>query len=168
LFVELGEVARDHDSGVLLTVDELHYVDLATLTALIVGLHRATQLRLPITIAGAGLPSLAAVTGEAKTYAERMFTFPRVGSLPSDLAAEALAVPAADEGVVWDQPALERICEVTACYPYFIQEFGKAAWDLADGFERITTDDVERAIPLAVAQLDDGFFRVRVSRTNDS
>ena len=81
LFVELGEVARDHGTGVLLTIDELHYVAQPTLEAMVMGLHRASQLRLPITIAGAGLPSLATLTGEAKSYAERMFTFPSIGSL---------------------------------------------------------------------------------------
>jgi hypothetical protein len=73
LFVELGEVARDHGTGVLVTIDELHYVSVATLEALVMGLHRASQLRLPMTIAAAGLPNLAALTGEAKSYAERMF-----------------------------------------------------------------------------------------------
>ena len=168
LFVELGELARDHHAGVMLTVDELHYVDLATFSALIVGLHRATQLRLPITVAGAGLPSLATLTGDAKTYAERMFTFPRIGSLDADLALEALTTPARDEGVAWDDGALRLILEVTGCYPYFLQEFGKAAWDVADGPERITADDVRRSIPVAIAELDDGFFRVRAGRTNDT
>ena len=55
LFVELGEVARAHDTGVFITIDELHYVDEDTLAALVVGLHRAAQLRLPVTVAGAGL-----------------------------------------------------------------------------------------------------------------
>jgi hypothetical protein len=168
LFVELGEVARDHGTGVLITIDELHYVDLATLTALVVGLHRAAQLRLPITIAGAGLPSLATLAAEAKTYAERMFTFPRIESLSKDLAAEALTTPARDEAVIWEDGALRRVLEVTQCYPYFLQEFGKAAWDAADGPETITADDVERCLPLAVAELDDGFFRVRTGRTNDT
>lgn len=167
LFVEVGSVARDHGVGVLLTVDELHYVDLPTLTALVVGLHRATQLRLPITVAGAGLPSLATLTGDAKTYAERMFTFPRIGSLTQDLAVEALAVPAADEGVRWDDGALDLVLNVTRCFPYFLQEFGKAAWDTAPGSDVITADDVERSLPLATAELDDGFFRVRAGRTND-
>ena len=54
LFVELGKVADKHDTGIMLTIDELHYVDRPTLTALIVGLHRASQLSLPLTIAGAG------------------------------------------------------------------------------------------------------------------
>src|ERR1019366_7028412 len=102
LFVEMGEVARDHSTGVLITIDELHYVSLSTLEALIMGLHRASQLSLPITIAGAGLPSLATLAGEAKSYAERMFVFPMIGSLPESEAREALVVPAADEHVDWD------------------------------------------------------------------
>ena len=168
VFVELGDVARQHGTGVFITIDELHYVDLPTLTALVVGLHRAAQLRLPITVAGAGLPSLAALTAEAKTYAERMFTFPQIGSLSEELAVEALTAPARDEGVAWDDGALKRVLEVTRCYPYFLQEFGKAAWDVADGPDRITEDDMERCIPLAIAELDDGFFRIRAVRTNDT
>ncbi|HEV2362025.1 MAG TPA: ATP-binding protein [Acidimicrobiales bacterium] len=168
LFVELGEVAREHDSGIFLTLDELHYVDLPTMTALIVGLHRASQLALPITVAGAGLPTLATVIGEAKTYAERMFTFPDIGSLTPEQAREALEAPAADEGVAWAPAALERTLEISGCFPYFLQEFGKAAWDVADGTAVIGADDVERSIPVAVAELDDGFFRVRTGATSDA
>jgi len=167
LFVELGEVARDHGTGVLITIDELHYVKLATLEALVMGLHRATQLALPITVAGAGLPSLATLTGEAKSYAERIFTFPVIGSLTGDQPLEALEVPAADEGVRWAPEALTRVVEVTGGYPYFLQEFGKQAWDVAEGPHLITLDDVERSIPVATAELDDGFFRVRTGRTSD-
>lgn len=167
LFVELGEVARDHHTGLLVTVDEVHYVHRQTLEALIMGLHRATQLVLPITIAGAGLPSLAGLTGEAKSYAERMFTFPAVGSLDDAQSREALEVPARDEGVMWSAGALERVLEVTEGLPYFLQEFGKQAWDAAEGPEEITLDDVERSIPVATAELDDGFFRVRAGRTTN-
>ena len=167
LFVELGEVAADNDTGVLVTIDELHYVTLQTLEALVMGLHRAAQLRLPITIAGAGLPSLATLTGEAKSYAERMFSFPVIGSLAEAQAHEALVVPAQDEEVRWEEAALGRVVEVTKGYPYFLQEFGKQAWDVAEGTEVITADDVERSIPVATAELDDGFFRVRTGRTSD-
>jgi hypothetical protein len=167
LFVELGEVARDHDTGVLITIDELHYVAQQTLEALVMGLHRAAQLSLPITIAGAGLPSLAALTGEAKSYAERMFTFPVIGSLPISEAREALVLPAKDEGVRWEDAALERVVEVTRGYPYFLQEFGKQVWDVAEGPGVITAEDVGRSIPVATAELDDGFFRVRTGRTSD-
>jgi hypothetical protein len=167
LFVEIGEVARDHDTGVLITIDELHYVRLGTLEALVMGLHRATQLALPITVAGAGLPALAALTGEAKSYAERIFTFPVIGSLTGDQLREALQLPAIDEHVRWTDQALDRVVEATRGYPYFLQEFGKQAWDAAAGPELITLDDVERSVPVATAELDDGFFRVRTGRTSN-
>ncbi len=166
LFVEIGTVARDHDTGVLVTIDELHYVSAAVLEALVMGLHRATQLALPITVAGAGLPALAALTGEAKSYAERIFTFPVVGSLSAPDARDALLLPAADEGVTWTGNAVDRVVAATEGYPYFLQEFGKQAWDAADGPETITLDDVERSLPIALAELDDGFFRVRTGRTS--
>ena len=161
LFVEVGKVARDHGTGILLTIDELHYVDRLTLTALIVGLHRASQERLPITVSGAGLPTLTSLTGEAKTYAERMFVMSRTDVLTHDQAAEALATPAESEGVRWEQGAIHRALEVTQCYPYFLQEFGKHAWDAADGPDLITVDDFERSVPLSMAKLDDSFFLVR-------
>ncbi len=112
LFVELGEVARDHQTGVLITIDELHYVRLPVIEALVMGLHRATQLALPIAVAGAGLPALASLTGEAKSYAERIFTFPVIDSLDRDQAVEAIVVPAADEGVAWAPPALDLLLAV--------------------------------------------------------
>lgn len=168
LFVELGEVSRDHATGVLITIDELHYVKEETLEALVMGLHRAAQLRLPITFAAAGLPSLATLTGEAKSYAERMFAFPDIGSLPPDLAREALEVPARDEEVSWEDSAVERVVEVSQGFPYFLQEFGKQAWDAAPRSDRIVLEDVELSIPVAIAELDDGFFRVRTGRTSDS
>jgi hypothetical protein len=161
LFVELGTAAKDHHTGILLTIDELHYVDRPTLESLIIGLHRASQLALPIAVAGAGLPTLAATTGQTKAYAERLFTFPMIGSLTEDQAIEALQQPATDENVRWADDALSVILRVTRCYPYFIQQFGLQAWDMADGPRLITADDVERSIPLALAELDDGFFRVR-------
>lgn len=161
LFVELGTAARDHGTGILLTVDELHYVDRATLESLIIGLHRSSQLALPVAVAGAGLPTLAATTGQAKAYSERLFMFPTIGSLSEEQAVEALQQPAVDEGVTWTDEALTEILAVTRCYPYFIQQFGLQAWDVADGPDRITGDDVRRSIPVALAELDDGFFKVR-------
>ncbi len=168
LFVELGEVARDHGTGVLLTIDELHYVSRLVLDALVTGLHRAAQLQLPIIVAGAGLPSLATLTGEAKSYAQRVFTFPIVGSLAPSQAREALTVPAADDGVHWDEGALDEVLRLTDGYPYFLQEFAKQAWNIAAGPDRITEQDVRWSLPIATAELDDGFFRVRTGRTTDA
>jgi hypothetical protein len=168
LFEELGKLAKAQDTGVLITLDEMHYIPIGTLESLIMGLHRANQLGLPITVAGAGLPSLPAVAGEAKSYAERLFTFPTIDSLTEDEATEALVVPAAAEGVSWNDDAVTLLYQLSRGYPYFIQEFGRQAWDLADeDTQTITRDDVERSVRIAIDELDSGFFQVRTGKTTD-
>jgi len=168
LFVEVGTLARDHGTGVLLTIDELHYVPLPVYAALIVGVHRANQKNLPITIAGAGLPSLSALTGEAKSYAECLFDFPTIGALGRDLADQALIEPATQEGAVWEADALDLVWDIAKGYPYFIQEFGKQAWNAAPGPSAITGDDVRRSVPVANAKLDEGFFAVRTGKLQNT
>jgi len=166
LFEEVGQVARAHDAGVFLTIDEMHHLPAAALESLVIGLYRVHQLGLPLAIAGAGLPSLPAVSGEARSYLERMFRFRPLGPLGPDEGADALLLPAAAEGVGWKAGAVSRMYEVTMGYPSFIQEFGRQAWDLAEeGSKVIRLSDVERGIPLALAELDDGFFGVRTGKT---
>lgn len=125
---------------------------------------------LPITIAGAGagLPSLPAVAGEAKSYAERLCTFPTIDSLGENDAAQAVTAPAAAEGVDWATDAVALLFDLSHGYPYFIQEFGRQAWNVADGDSGVNTrDDVERSVRLAIEELDTGFFQARTGRTTD-
>jgi hypothetical protein len=166
VFRELGECAAVHDAGVLFTLDELQYLDRSQLGVLIVGLHRIHQLNLPVVVAGAGLPSMPGLAGEAKSYAERLFSFPVIGSLDDTSAREALVRPALDEGVRWTPPAVRRVVELTQGYPYFVQEFGKHAWEAAPSTP-IRLPDVDAATPGAHAELDHGFFRVRLDRLPD-
>jgi hypothetical protein len=165
VFEEVGRVAKALGGGVFLTLDELHRLPAATFEALLRGLSGAQQLGLPIMFAGAGLPSLPAVSAEARVDFEQMFRLRPLGPLSVDETADALLLPAADEGVGWKAGAVAKVFEVTAGYPYFIQEFAKQAWDLAEeGAKVIRPSDVERGIPLALAELDEGFFGSRTSR----
>ncbi len=164
LFIEVGELARDRGVGVLFTIDEIQYLEREHLAALTVGLHRVSQEQLPFMVAGAGLPSLPALAGEAKSYAERLFTFTELDSLEAAEANAALATPAEAEGIRWHPDALDRAVGAAEGYPYFLQEFGKQAWDLAPGPDTISESDVEAAIPVAIDRLDTGFFRVRIDR----
>ncbi len=168
LFEEVGEAARAHETGIFLTIDEMHHLPSAGLDALLLGLHRTTEMGLPFAVAGAGLPSLAAVSEEARAHAERMFRFHPIGALGASECAAAVQAPAAAEGVTWKGGAVTRLFEVTQGYPYFVQEFARQAWDLADeGSGVIRPNDVERSIPLAMAELDQGFFQFRAAKTTE-
>jgi len=167
LFTELGETARVAGTGVLITLDEIQYLRRDELSALIVGLHRVSQLGLPVLLAGAGLPSLPGLAGEARSYAERLFSYVDIGSLSHDDAWQALVQPVLDEGARWANQAVERVIVDTQGYPYFLQEFGKQAWNVAEGPE-IFSADVEAAVTLAIDDLDRGFFRARIDKTTDA
>ena len=167
VFREVGETAAAGRTGVLFTIDELQYLSKSELGALIVGLHRVSQLGLPLLVAGAGLPSLPGLAGEARSYAERLFSYVDVGSLGDDDARRALVGPVVEEGSEWDPGAVDRVIAQTEGYPYFLQEFGKQAWNVADG-PAITTADVTASATLALDELDHGFFRSRIDKTNDS
>lgn len=168
LFIQVGGVAGDGGVGVLLVIDEVQYLSQSSMAALIVGLHRVSQEQLPFMVAGAGLPSLPSLAGEARSYAERLFDFPVIGSLGAEDSRLALSRPAEDEGVVWAPEALDRVLDLTQGYPYFLQEFGKQAWDVAEGPGMIWDGDVAAAVPIATDELDTGFFRARLDRTTDS
>jgi hypothetical protein len=155
--------AASADTALILFIDELQYVPENQLGALITALHRMAQRSQPVLLVGAGLPQLRGNTGKAKSYSERLFEFRAVGSLDGQGARRALAAPAAARGVVFDDDALDLIVQVTHRYPYFLQEWGKHSWDVAEK-SPITRADVEVASRGAIAALDDSFFRVRFDR----
>jgi hypothetical protein len=78
-------------------------------------------------------------------------------------AQQALEKPAAHHGVTFEARAVEEIINKTSGYPYFLQEWGKHAWDVAHQ-SPITLQDVKTASVQAVAALDESFFRVRFDR----
>jgi hypothetical protein len=158
-----GAAAQKAGTALVMFVDELQYVEEEQLAALITALHRAAQRRLPVVLVGAGLPQLRGRMGRAKSYAERLFDFPEIGPLPPPAVRTAITKPAAAEGVQVSDDALELIVQKTHGYPYFLQEWGKHAWDTASK-SPITLQDVELASASAVAALDESFFRVRFDR----
>lgn len=163
LLLAVGEAAQAAGTAVVLFIDELQYVPEAQLAVLIAALHRCAQRQVPLTLVGAGLPQLRGQTGEAKSYAERLFDFPEVGPLDAADARLAIEKPIRDEGADIENHAVERILSETQGYPYFLQEWGKHAWDAAPA-SPITARDVEVASRTAVAALDASFFRVRFDR----
>lgn len=162
-----GEAAKKAGTALAIFIDELQYVKEAQLAALITALHRTAQRGLPVILVGAGLPQLRGRMGHAKSYAERLFDFPEVGRLSPQDARIAIDKPAQEESVGIKADALDRIVDATKGYPYFLQEWGKHAWDAADS-SPITLEDVEDGSALAVAALDESFFRVRFDRLTPS
>ncbi|MCA3487054.1 MAG: ATP-binding protein [Rhodobacter sp.] len=163
LFETLGMAARSARKAWLLLIDEVQYLSAEDLSALIVSLHRVSQSELPIAFAGAGLPQVARLAGEARSYAERLFVYPPVDALDRDSAAIALSRPIEKEGAQIAPDALEAMVDTTRGYPFFLQEWGSAVWEAAPG-PLIVLQDVKRTHEQVVTSLDNGFFKVRLDR----
>jgi hypothetical protein len=168
LFGDLGRAAADHDTGVVFFIDEMQLIRRADLEAIIAAVHRAGQRNLPIAIVGAGLPILPGKLAEAKSYAERLFSYPHLGPLPDEAARRALERPAAiaipGQPVRFEPEAIHAVLVFSEGYPVFLQAHGKHAWNLAGSDALITLADVEAARPCALAELDDELFLSRIQR----
>ena len=163
LFEEIGRAAQAAGKGWLLLIDEVQYLSAADLSALIVALHRISQKRLPVLFFGAGLPLVAKLAGDAKSYAERLFTYPSIGALDDDAARDAIAKPVRDEGADITDEALASMVAGTQGYPFFLQEWGAHVWDAAEG-PTIERQDAAASHEAAIHSLDQGFFKVRTDR----
>jgi hypothetical protein len=163
LLVAVGEAAADRQRGLLVAVDEVQYLAADELAALITAIHRTVQLGLPVILVGAGLPQLPGLAGNAKSYAERLFDFPEIGSLENEDARAVLTTPAGEHGVEFAEDALDSLLNFTQGYPYFLQEWGYHVWNAAPE-SPITLDDVNLAARDVQRRLDENFFRVRIDR----
>jgi hypothetical protein len=167
LFVAVGEAAKAAKTAIAVCIDELQYLSELEFSALIMAIHKTTQMQLPIIMVGAGLPQIIGLAGESKSYAERLFDFPKVGALIEKDAMAALSSPVETEGVSFTADAIKEILRMTECYPYFLQQWGYEAWNLAKK-SPIDIEVVKKATAAAIATLDQGFFRVRFDRCTPS
>ena len=167
LFAAIGEAAEDRKSAVAIFIDEIQYFNQKELGALIMAMHKVQQRQLPIVLLGAGLPILPGLAGDSKSYAERLFSFPDIGALSETDSAKALRDPAKAAGVAFESDALDEVFRLTRGYPYFVQEWGYQAWNLAPS-SPITKPIVQAATATVIPRLDRNFFRVRYDRLTPS
>jgi hypothetical protein len=163
LFQIVGQAAQARKTAIAILIDEMQYFSSTEMGALVMSIHRVNQRGLPIVLLGAGLPQLLGKMGDSKSYAERLFNFPRVEALGFEDAKVAISEPALRQGVTFSKAALEAIFDVTKGYPYFLQEWGYVSWNIAENSE-ITADDIANAGPEAIKRLDESFFRMRIER----
>jgi hypothetical protein len=163
LLADVGGLAADLGKGVAVFIDEMQDLGPDDVSALCAACHELSQSGLPVIVVGAGLPHLPAVLSASKSYSERLFSYQRIDRLAREAADRALVAPAEEEGASYGPGALAAMYAATGGYPYFIQAYGKAVWDIATE-SPITDDDVAKASPEAEAELAVGFFGSRYER----
>ncbi|SER99233.1 AAA ATPase domain-containing protein [Propionibacterium cyclohexanicum] len=163
LFSDLGGLAADMGVGIAVFIDEMQDLTTADVSALCAACHEISQQGLPLVVVGAGLPHLPALLSASKSYSERLFSYQRIDRLDREAADQALQSPARDEDAEWSTDALDAMYRTTGGYPYFIQAYGKAVWDVAAA-SPISAEDVRIGTPGAANELAVGFFGSRFER----
>ncbi|MGB3257347.1 MAG: ATP-binding protein [Ornithinimicrobium sp.] len=163
LLTDVAGLAADVGKGVAVFIDEMQDLGPEDVSALCAACHELSQSSLPLIVVGAGLPHVPSVLSASKSYSERLFRYSRIDRLDRAQAERALRSPAQDEGADFTEEALEAMYAATGGYPYFIQAYGKAVWDLAPQ-SPITAEDVQVGAPEAEVELAVGFFGSRFER----
>lgn len=163
LVMAMGNLAQRNERAVCIFIDEIQYLKDDEFEALIAAIHRVNQRGLPVALFAAGLPKIAKIAGDVKSYAERLFSFISIDSLDQDAALLALVEPAKKLGITFTTEAVNEIVSVTGGYPYFLQEYGKQVWPFIKNGQ-IDLAAVKEAYPVFERNLDESFFKVRYDR----
>ena len=161
-----ARAARESGKAIGMYMDELQNLQLEAMRGIIVALHFAAQESLPLYLVGSGLPSIRALVGKSKTYAERMFTYAEIGALCKADVDLAITVPFNNNGLEIEQDAITEVFEKTRGYPFFLQEYGYQLWIAAEK-SPISADDVRQIVPVVQKRLDTNFFDVRFDRISN-
>ena len=123
---------------------------------------------IPFMLVLAGLPTLFPKLVEARTFAERMFRVLFLNRLQPPASREAILKPITKDKcpVVFNEPSIISIIEVSGGYPYFIQFICREVFDVF--IQQIESGQApEVPIQAIVRKLDSDFFSGRWHRATD-
>lgn len=147
---QLTELLAQRETGLLITVDEIHRHVAADMRAFGAIVQHAFREGRDLAFAGAGLP--AAVSS---LLADEVLTFLRradrhhLGAVPVAEVAEAIRKPIEDAGKRISEVALGKAAQATGGYPFLIQLIGYHVWNKSRSSTEITDAAVDDAIVAA-------------------
>ena len=150
----LCEMLASGETGLLITVDELHRSLFDELVQLCTVVQHAFREELELMFVGAGLPASV-----SDLLSEGVLTFLRraerydLGKVADDDVALAIERPIADAGRTIAADALQLAVTATAGYPFLIQLVGYRIWRQHPERGKITVDDARVGVEEARRRL---------------
>jgi len=150
----LTEIAQEHGTGVLLTLDEVQAAPIEDVARLASAYQHLLRDEREVAFVGAGLP-----TGIASLLGQQGSTFLRraervdLAPLRDEEVRDAAVRTVRGAGRVISPEAVERLAAIAHGYPYLLQLVGYQAWRAAGDDEVITLADVETTLPIVVDRM---------------
>ncbi|MGA9285401.1 MAG: AAA family ATPase [Solirubrobacteraceae bacterium] len=166
ILAELVELATGLNSGVVLTLDEVHLAERRELAALAALLQEGTGERWPLVVVLAGLPLMRALE-HSVTYLERG-AWHELGMLDREDTVRALRRPAEAAGRPMDEDAALILAEASGGYPFAVQLYGHYAWRASNEMKRIDVEAANAALPRAHKELERGLYAARWTAASPS
>ncbi len=149
----LARSLEAYETGVLLTVDELHAGDRAELREVTTTIQHTFRDERNVAFVGAGLPRAvdALLNDNVLTFLRRAERH-RLGPVATEEVAVGISAPINDAGRTIDDDALQLAVAATSGYPFMIQLVGAHLWRAAAAFH-IDRATAETAVAAARRQL---------------
>ncbi|MDR1185835.1 MAG: ATP-binding protein [Bifidobacteriaceae bacterium] len=144
---DLALAQADRDSGVFISLDEVHRDEISQLTPLFHAIQHCFRRGLPVAFAAAGLPSTVSrlLAQNVLTYLRRAERFV-LGRLPDTQVRPALLEPIARGGRSIAPEALGRAVDAVQGYPFLVQVVGFELWEADPATPHIDTAAVDLAL----------------------
>jgi len=110
ILVAVCEAANERSVALEIFLDEVQYLSPEELASLIVACHEVAQRNLPLFFVGAGLPQIAALSGNAQSYAERHFIYPQVGQLDATAVRAASSTQRRTKALISKTMRSKKFC----------------------------------------------------------
>lgn len=150
---ELTTILRDHETGLLITVDEIHSVDRAELVQLSATVQHLIREGLPIAFIGAGIPQAISnlLNDKVATFLRRADPI-MLDSVLLDAVRDSLRQTFKDSNIAITEEHLTTAARATGGYPFLVQLVGYHVWRLSKS-EGVTDQTLSRGIEAARKRL---------------
>lgn len=146
----LAELLAGHETGLLVTIDELHRDELPDLRQIFAVVQHAFRENRPVAFAGAGLPSvISTLLGDKTVTFLRRADRHALGAVELDDVAAAIRTPIERGGRTINARALDTATAATGGYPFLIQLVGYQIWRQQPNRKVISPADVAAGVAAA-------------------
>lgn len=166
---QLLQLLKERDTGLVITIDEIHAANRAELAQLVASVRHFIQDQLPIGLVFAGLPAAVSdlLNEGVATFLRRADKYDLHSAAVADVEESYISLFAEAEIEV-DESVLRQAAKETAGYPFLIQLIGYYLWRASEvGENTLTKKAAKQAIAAAFRRNERSVIESAISASSE-